>query len=439
MTRAFLLPISLGVLLAGCSGDASTGATAPAAQAAHLSSAGATPSVNPVVQWNRILLQIVRTPGAQSPTVHPTRSFAILHAAIYDAVNAIDQTHKPYLVRLPGVSGSASQDAAAAAAAHEVLVTLYPAFGSQLDGQLQQSLAQVPDGTPKTDGVGIGQQVADRILSLRSNDGSAATPTPFVFGTDPGDYESTPPNFPKQPQFTHWSRVTPFALERASQFRPGAPPALTTDAYADALNEVKSLGIANGTAASADQALTGRFWNGAIQNYWNEIAQTASLAHHLTTAQNARLFALLDLTFADCVIAFYDAKYTYDRWRPVTAVRAAGTDGNDATTADAAWLPEVGNTTPDPSYPGAHAVISAAGAAVLTSFFGTDRFDFSVTSEVLPTAAPRSFTALSDAAREATLSRIFAGVHFRFDLTRGEALGREIANFVTDRFLKTDR
>jgi hypothetical protein len=278
MTRAFLLPISLGVLLAGCSADASTGATAPAAQAARFSSGAGTPSVNPVVQWNRILLQIVRTPGAQSPTVHPTRSFAILHAAIYDAVNAIDQTHKPYLVRLPGASGSASQDAAAAAAAHEVLVTLYPSFKSQLDAQLQQSLAQVPDGTPKTDGVGIGQQVADRILNLRSNDGSAATPTPFVFGTDPGDYQSTPPNFPKQPQFTHWSRVTPFALERASQFRPGAPPALTTDAYAGALNEVKSLGIANGTAASADQALTGRFWNGAIQNYWNEIAQTASQA-----------------------------------------------------------------------------------------------------------------------------------------------------------------
>src|SRR6266849_1899473 len=245
MTRAFLLPISLGVLLAACSGDASTGATAPAAQAALFSSAAATPSVNSVVQWNRILLQIVRTPGAQSPTVHPTRSFAILHAAIYDAVNAIDLTHKPYLVRLPGASGSASQDAAAAAAAHQVLVTLYPSFKSQLDGQLQQSLAQVPDGTPKTDGVGIGQQVADRILNLRSNDGSAATPTPFVFGTDPGDYQSTPPNFPKQPQFTHWSRVTPFALQRASQFRPGAPPALTTDAYADALNEVKSVGIAN--------------------------------------------------------------------------------------------------------------------------------------------------------------------------------------------------
>ena len=183
---------------------------------------------------------------------------------------------------------------------------------------------------------------------------------PFVFGAAPGDYQSTPPNFPKQPQFTHWPNVIPFALKRANQFRPGVPPALTSDRYSDDLNEVQSLGIAGSTAATPDEALTGRFWNGAIQNYWNEIAQTASLDRHLTTAQNARLFALLNFSFADSVIAFYDAKYTYNRWRPVTAIRAAGTDDNPETTPDPNWLPEVGNTTPDPAYPGAHAVISAA-------------------------------------------------------------------------------
>ena len=154
--------------------------------------------------------------------------------------------------------------------------------------------------------------------------------------------------------------MTPFALKRANQFRPGVPPALTSDRYSDDLNEVQSLGIAGSTAATPDEALTGRFWNGAIQNYWNEIAQTASLDRHLTTAQNARLFALLNFSFADSVIAFYDAKYTYNRWRPVTAIRAAGTDDNPETTPDPNWLPEVGNTTPDPAYPGAHAVISAA-------------------------------------------------------------------------------
>src|ERR1700745_4294473 len=305
-----------------------------------------------------------------------------MHAAIYDAVNAIDGAHKPYLVHL-GASHFASQEIAAAAAAHEVLVKLYPSFQATLDAQLQKALAQLPS-RGKADGISIGNTVADRILTLRSNDGANAQPIPYVFGNAPGDYQSTPPNFPKQPQFTHWSRVTPFALESASQFRPGGPPKLTSDRYSDAFNQVKSLGIAGSTTATADEALTGRFWNGAIQNYWNEIAQTASLAHGLTTAQNARLFALLHLSFDDGVIAFYDAKYTYNLWRPVTAIRAADTDGNPETAADPNWLPEVGKTTPDPSYPGAHAVVSAAADVVLVSVLKRDRLDLTVTSEVLP-------------------------------------------------------
>jgi membrane-associated phospholipid phosphatase len=366
--------------------------------------------------------------------VHPTRNFAIMHAAVYDAVNAIDATHQPYLVRVEQVSRHASQAAAAATAAHETLVTLYPTFQTTLDQQYDQSLAQIPDGVGKSTGIGVGKAVAQAILTLRSGDGSAATPIPFVFGNAPGDYQSTPPNFPKQPVFTHWPGVTPFALERAKQFRLGPPPALTSAEYAAVFNEVKALGIANSTAATADQALIGRFWNGAIQNYWNEIAQTAAVAQNLTTAQNARLFALLNLTFADSVIAFYDAKYTYNFWRPVTAIREAATDGNPKTLPDPNWLPEVGNTTPDPAYPGAHAVISASGASVLTSFFRGNHFDFTVTSEVLP-GVDRSFTSFSVAAEEATLSRIFAGVHFRSDLTTGQRLGRQVADFVADNFL----
>jgi hypothetical protein len=398
----------------------------------------ATSTINPVLQWNKELLVIVRTPGAQPATLQPTRDFAIMHAAIYDAVNAIARIGEPYLVRLPGVPRHASEDAAAAAAAHDVLVALYPAFQAALDAQLQQSLSQISDTNEAAEGVAIGRTVADRILAFRSNDGANLPQVPYVFGTAPGDYQSTPPNFAPQPQFTQWPQVIPFALVSASQFRPGPPPALTSDEYSDAFNEIKSLGITNSTTATPDQALTGRFWNGAIQNYWNEITQTAAIDHGLTTGESARLFALLNLTIADSVIAFYDAKYTYNFWRPVTAIRAGDMDNNPDTIGDPNWLPEVGKTAPDPSYPGAHAVISAAAADVLTFAFGPGNFDFNVTSEVLP-GVERSFTSFSAAAQEATLSRIFAGQHFRFDLTAGAQLGQDVAGFVTANFLITDR
>jgi hypothetical protein len=329
----------------------------------------------------------------------------------------------------------ASQNAAADAAAHEVLVALYPAFKTSLDAELLQSLAQIPDGDEKTLGIRIGQTIADRILALRSTDGSTSAPIPYVFGNAPGDYQSTPPNFPPQPQFTHWSRVTPFALEHANQFRPGPPPALTSDTYSGAFNQVKSLGIINSKDATADQILIGQFWNGTIQNYWNEITQTASAAHGLTTAESARLFALVNLSLADSVIAFYDAKYTYNYWRPVTAIRAADTDNNPETLVDTTWLPEGGkNTAPDPSYPGAHATISAAAAEVLISFFRRDHFDLNVTSEVLP-GVDRSFTSFSAAFEEASFSRILAGQHFGFDENAGGRLGHEVADFVVDNFL----
>lgn len=427
--RKFWIPLLLCVSAAVAIGIAA------GAQAAGDSSGlrDSTPhEVNPVVDWNKTLLAIVRTKGAQSATVHPTRSFAILHAAIYDAVNAIDRSHKSYLIELTRVSRTASQDAAAAASAHEILTALYPSFQSTLDEQLQQSLAKLPDAADKTEGVRIGRAVADAVLALRSDDGADAQPIPYVFGKAPGNYQSTPPNFPSQPQFTHWSRVTPFTLKQADQFRPGPPPALISEAYTNVFEQVKSVGIAGSTTATADQAATGKFWNGAIQNYWNEITQSAAQAHELTTAQSARLFALLNLALADGVIAFYDAKYTYNFWRPVTAIR--GADGNPATLADPNWLPQSGNTAPDPSYPGAHAVISGAAAAVLIGYFGADHFALTVTSETLP-GVERDFSRFSAAEEEASLSRVFAGVHFLSDETSGQTLGHKLEDFVADHFL----
>ena len=401
---------------------------------AHAEGAVASRPPDPVVHWNRMLLTIVRTPGAQPASIHPTRTFALMHAAIYDAVNGIARLYSPYAVALADTPRSASEDAAASAAAHAVLVALYPAFTGALDAELQQQLDDIPDKANVADGVRAGQIVADRLLGLRSNDGSAITPPRYQFGSDPGSYQSTPPNFPAQPQFTHWRDVATFVLESSSQFRPGPPPVLTGDAYATAVRQIQALGVVNSTAATPDQALVGRFWNGPIQNYWNEIAQSVSASQHMTTLQSARLFALLNLTIADAVIAFYDAKYTFNLWRPVTAIRAAGGDGNPETVGDVTWLPEVGNTPADPSYPGAHAVVSAAGAAVLRSVLGHDRVDLTVTSEVLP-GVERRFTSLSDVAEEASMSRVFAGAHFAFDLAAGQQLGRDVAGFVLEHAL----
>jgi PAP2 superfamily len=383
--------------------------------------------VNPAIEWNRTLLSIVRTPGAQPPTIHSTRNFAILHAAIFDAVNNIDRTFKPYAVRLSHVSRRASAQAAADQAAHNVLISIYPAFATLLDSELQQDLEQIPSGRDKADGIEVGEAVAASILALRSGDGSAVTLPPFVPTTQPGSYQLTPPNFAPA-DFIQWANVTPFALAHANEFRPGPPPALASDEYTRSFAEVKSLGLINSATRTADQTQIGQFWNGNIQDFWNEIAQTAALEHHLALAQSAHLFALLNISLADTAIAFFEAKYTYNLWRPVTAIHMAGIDDNVRTQPDPDWLPLSTKTAPDPSYPGAHSAISAAAAEVLRLYLG-DRFTFDVISESLA-GTTRQFASFSEAAEEAGLSRIYAGQHFRFDHIAGKRLGRQVADSV---------
>jgi membrane-associated phospholipid phosphatase len=379
-----------------------------------------------VIDWNQVLLSIVNTPGAQPANVQPTRDFAIVHAAIYDAVDAIDRTHEPYLIDVHPPR-DASETAAADAAAHTALVGLYGSQQSMLDADYASELAKVPDGPAKDQGIRVGNEVAVDLLAIRANDGSSVMQPPFAAGSDPGDFRPTPPNFPT-PVFTTWGQVTPFVLDRGSQFRPPVPQPLTSDAYADALNEVQLVGSATSTTRTPEQTEIGRFWNPPIQNFWNQIAQTVALAHHTDLPTTARLFAALNLSFADSAIAFYDAKYAYRVWRPVTAIRLADADGNPDTVGDPNWLPLAGPTPADPSYPGAHSTISAAGADVLSSFFG-DRQSFSVTSPVLP-GVTRSFDSFSAAAEEAGVSRIFAGVHTRLDHIAGLTLGHDVANFV---------
>jgi hypothetical protein len=400
-----------------------TGATArgDAPAAPTVAAPAGVAQADPVVQWNQALIGILNTSGAQPATIHPTRSLAILHAAIYDAVDSIQHRYTPYLVSIRAPR-RADATAAAAAAGYTVLASLYPNQQETVGSEFASMLAQVPNGYHKYEGVRTGEAVADALLALRSDDGSTLPQPTITPGSQPGRYQLTPPAF-AQPVFTQWPLVRPFVLRTASQFRPGPPPALTSKTYAAAYNEVRSLGSATSATRTADETQIAEFWNPPIWIAWNQIAETAALAHPDTLMQNARLFALLDLTLADSTIAFYDAKYTYDFWRPVTAVRAMD---------DANWTPLV-NTAQDPSYPGAHAVISAAAAAVLTAEFG-NAFSFSATSSALP-GVQRSFTSFSGAANEAALSRIYAGQHFRTDEGAGLRLGAQVAGYVLGKIL----
>lgn len=376
-------------------------------------------AADPVITWNRFLLGIQATPGDQPATVHATYELAIMHAAIYDAVVSIDRSAAPYRISVRSPRG-ASLPAAVDAAAHDTLTKLYPSLNASIDQQYATMLDQLPHSRSTREGIAVGQLVASELLKQRANDGSTAQPLPFAPGTNPGDYQLTPPAF-AQPVFTHWPHVKPFMLRSADEFRPPAPPALTSARYLAAIDEVKTLGVATGSTRTPDQTQIGLFWNPPIWAAWNAIAQTAALGHHGTVSENARTFAALNLTFADAVVGFYDAKYVFHFWRPVTAIRA---------TSDAGWTP-LSNTAPDPSYPGAHGTIGAAGADVLGRIYGND-FAFTATSPALP-GVERSFTSFTEAAEEASVSRIYNGNHTRVDQVAGENLGHDVATFVLAR------
>jgi len=277
-------------------------------------------------------------------------------------------------------------------------------------------LAVIPDGAGKQQGIQVGQTVAARLIGMRANDGSAAAPQPFVAGNQLGDYQLTPPTF-AAPVFTNWSNVTPFVLNNAAQFRPEPPPAVTSQAYIQALNEVKSLGQNTSTTRTPQQTVIAKFWAGPPWNLWNEIAENSALAHHTNLETTARLFAVLNLSLADSVISFYDAKYHYQVWRPVTAIRQT----------DPTWTPLIA-TPLDPDYPAAHAVISADAATVLATFFG-NQDHIRATSDVLP-GVVATYTSYSAIATEAGLSRIYAGNHTQIDVNAGDTLGNNVAQFV---------
>ncbi|MEV0407107.1 vanadium-dependent haloperoxidase [Actinoallomurus sp. NPDC050550] len=387
-----------------------------------------------MIEWNRTLLAIVRSPQTKQTHVHPTRNFAIMSAAVYDSVSAISRAHPTYGITLTAPQ-DASRPAAAAVAAHDTLVALYPERKAEFDRRLTADLAAIPAGRAKQEGVRVGSQAAHGILALRTHDGADAPPPPYTTTGKPGDYRPTPPGL-KPPEFTGWGKVTPFLLSTGHQFRPAAPPALSSSAYAAAINEVKSVGAAHSTTRTAEQTTLAKLWTAPIQNYWYDIAQQVALARHSDLDQSADMFALLNLTIADATIGVYDAKYTYRFWRPITAVRLA--EGNPQIKRDPAWTPLV-PTPPDPSYPGMHSAISTAAATVLTAFYG-DRNAFTLTSPAAPGGAPpytNRYTGFSATATEAGLSRIWGGVHTPLDHQAGKGLGTAIGRYALGRLKPT--
>lgn len=394
--------------------------------------AGAAPSrADEVIYWNNVALDIMKQTATPPPKV--SRDLAIVHAAIYDALNAIDQTYAP-LYDQPPVVGPASREAAVAAAAYQALVGLYPVWESTLAEDLRARLAGIPDSTAKDNGVALGKRVADHILALRAADRWGAD-SPYNGSTEPGKWRPTAPGY--QPGLApHGGNLKPFALPNTEDFRPGPPPGLNCPEYTAALEEVRSWGGANSTARTPDQTQIAHFWSdspGATASppgKWNLIAQTLSERQHNTLAENARLFALLNLALADAGIVCWNTKYTYEFWRPVDAIHLADADGNPDTSADPNWSPLL-TTPPFPEYMSGHSTFSGAAARILSLFVGTDDIPFATAAgfEVLP-GVTRSFPRISAAAQEAGISRVYGGIHFGFSNREGLACGARIADYV---------
>jgi PAP2 superfamily len=375
-----------------------------------------------VTDWNVIATSAA--PAAGKNPVEQSRVFAMVHAAIHDALNAIDRRNKTYALNRRAEPG-ASPEAAVAAAARDVLVALLPTQQANLDAAYAASLAGIAEGQAKTRGIAIGQAAAAAILALRNADGST-TPAPYTPGTEPGAYQLTPPNFAAA-VLPGWGAVTPFTLTSGAQFRPEPSKLLdlTSAEYAADYNEVKAIGAQNGATRTAEQSEIARFWYEGSPTGWNRIARVVAAQKELDLWQNARLFGLLNFAMADGFIAGFEAKYVYNFWRPITAIRAGATDDNPATVADPAWTAFL-VTPASPDYTSTHSVLGAAAAEVLTRFFGTDTISFRMTSGAPFPGITRSYASFSQAAQENADSRVYAGVHFRTTCRDGLAQGRKV-------------
>jgi hypothetical protein len=380
-----------------------------------------------IIAWNQTMLDAIRATKDTLGT--STRTMAMVQAAMYDAVNAIDRFGSVYKVNVQAPAG-ASPEAAASEAAYRVLSSEIPSQSALYHATLARTLAGIPDSA-KSLGIAVGDQVAAGMLAWRANDGSDGQ-VPYVPGTAAGHWRPTAPDYTVA-WGPEWGQVTPFAIPSPAPFLPPPPPALDSPEYAAALQEVKSLGARHSTTRTADQTQIANFWGydvggvGPPPVLYNQITQAVALQQHNTLDQDARLFALVNVAMGDAGVVAWDAKYAYNLWRPVTAIQQT----------DPSWTPlgapgdgrRDNFTPPFPSYVSGHATFGAALFTILADFYGTDQKTFTLGSDELP-GVSRTYTSFSAAALENAESRIYLGIHFQFDATAGIAAGNAVGNYV---------
>ena len=383
-----------------------------------------------VTAWNANASTALLAVAGQPPQVSVPH-LAMVHGAVYDAVNAIDGGYDGYLLNSRIASPFDSKEAAAATAAYRVLLKLVPGQQAALDAQYAGSLATIPDGTAKARGIAVGEAAAAAMIAARTDDGRFGAYR-FPVGSAPGQWQPVLPGFVNDP-FAWLKDVKPFLLRSGSQFRSDGPLDVTSRKYARELEEVKSLGSATSTTRTADQTHAAGYWAENPPATWSRVFRTLSAQQGLSITENARLFAMLYMSGADALITVWNDKAHYVFWRPITAIRQADADGNPGTTADADWLPLIPNP-PYTEHSSGHSALSSSFVATLHDFFGTDRIGWTDTNNG---GLTRSFTRFSQAIDEVVDARVWSGIHFRTADEQGAKIGRQIARWRERQYFQT--
>src|SRR5262245_31135584 len=381
-----------------------------------------------VPEWNLITANALQAAKAGTGLAH-SRVYAMVHGAMFDAVNAIDRRYQPYAADLKAPSG-ASPDTAAAVAAHAVLLDLYPQQQATLDTALAASLARVEDAEAKAGGAALGKAAAEKMLGLRRNDGMSEKAS-FAAKTGPGQFQPPADTSPIGP---HWGSVTPFTLKSIEDFRLPGPPPLASARYAQEFDEVKAAGAKSSTLRTAEQTAIALLWKPTSPITYNAMLREMPELKQKSIVEQTRAFALMIMAASDAFIVGWRAKYLILFWRPETAIRNADSDGNDATSADAAWAGLFSPFPAHPEYPSGHSLYTGAMETVLRDFFGTDQMALTVTNP--DEKITRTFASFSEIAKSVEDARVWAGIHFRSACIDGSQVGRRIAGHALKNYMR---